>query len=186
MLGLLISHFHPNYVIITNIMPYIGSYVWKVREKFGSGLLLLPAASVVVEREDGAILMMKRTDGNYSIIGGYAEEGAGFTDTALTELREEAAMEGAKSDLIPFATLSDPLKNTGRYPNGHEVQVFAQCFILRKWQQLNQALDETEVVELLFIQPNEISDDMPMSDVTREELAAYKAYLETGEYQVRG
>lgn len=167
-------------------MPYIGSYVWKVREKFGNGLLLLPAASVVVEREDGAILMMKRVDnGLYSLIGGYAEEGAGFKNTAIIELQEEAALLANEADLIPFATLSDPQKMTGIYPNGDQVQVFTQSFVLRKWQQLDQDLDIAEVESLEFMQLDEILSKELMP-ATREELTAYEAYRETGEYQVRG
>lgn len=167
-------------------MPYTGSYVWKVRQHYGNKLLLLPAASVVVEREDGAILMMKRLDnGLYSIIGGYAEESAGFRKTAITELQEEAAILAKEEDLIPFATLSNPETMSSTYPNGDQVHVFVQSFILRKWQQLDQQLDAAEVESLHFMQLDEITDDMIMSS-TREELNAYRAYLETGEQQVWG
>jgi ADP-ribose pyrophosphatase YjhB (NUDIX family) len=166
-------------------MPYVGSYVWKVRQKFGPGLLLLPAASVIVAREDGAVLLMKRVDtGLWSIIGGFAEEGLGFVDTALAELEEEAGLRATKSDLTPFAVLSHPKKMRITFANGDEVQVFTQCFVVRHWQELDQIIDEEEVAELKFMQLDEITDDM-LHSITREEIAAYKAYLETGDIQTQ-
>jgi 8-oxo-dGTP diphosphatase len=166
-------------------MPYIGSYVWKVRQKFGRGLLLLPAASVIVERGDGAILLMKRADtGLWSIIGGFAEEGMGFLDTALAELEEEAGLRAYRDDLIPFAVLSDPEKMRTAFANGDEVQIFTQSFVVRHWQKLDQIIDKEEVAELQFMQLSEIADDT-LHSITREEIAAYKAYLKTGDIQTR-
>jgi 8-oxo-dGTP pyrophosphatase MutT (NUDIX family) len=164
-------------------MPFTGSYVWKVRQKYGHNLLLLPAASVVVERDDGAILLMKRADiGTWAIMGGYAEEGAGFRQTAITELEEEAAIKADEADLIPFATLSDPTEMHISYPNGDEVHPFVHSFIIRKWEKLDQKLDEEEVTDLRFFSLDEITDDL-MSSTTRMEINAYREYLRTDEFQ---
>lgn len=163
-------------------MPFKGSYVWKVRQKYGHNLLLLPAASVIVERDDGAILLMKRVDtGNWSIIGGYAEENAGFRQTALTELAEEAAVSAKDEDLIPYASLSNPQTNTVTYPNGDNVHVFLNSFVVRKWQKLEQPLDEAEVLELGFFKLDELPENIER--VTQVEINAYKEYLRTGEFQ---
>lgn len=166
-------------------MPFKGSHAWKVRQKYGHGLLLLPVASVIVEREDRAILLMKRkSSGLWGTIGGYAEEGDSFRSTAITELREEAAIQANEADLIPFATLSDPKKMRVEYPNGDKVQGFAQLFIIRKWQQLDEPVDAEEVEELQFFQLDEI-DPAILHPSIEAGLNAYKAFLRTGEFQSR-
>lgn len=164
-------------------MPYVGSYVWKVRQKYGSGLLLLPAAGVIPEREDGAILLIQRTDtGKWATIGGYAEEGTGFLETAVTELREEGALAAETADLIPYASLSDPKIRSTVYSNGDKVQVFSQYFIVRKWQQLQETPDRSEVLKLRFFSLDNLPENI--DPVNKQEIEAYKRYLATGEFQV--
>jgi ADP-ribose pyrophosphatase YjhB (NUDIX family) len=125
---------------------------------------------------------MKRADtGEWAMIGGLAEEGASFHDTAITELYEEAAIKANAADLIPFATLSDPKTNTFMYPNGDHVQIFTHSFIIRKWQQLPHIPDEHEVLKLEFFQLDNLPDNI--SEITKQELKAYKQYLATGEFQ---
>lgn len=167
-------------------MPYIGSHVWKVRQAYGNKLLLLPGALVIVERDDSSILLMRRVDtGKWSTISGYAEEGAGFRQTAITELREEAGITANEQDLIPFATLSDPAYMAGTYPNGDQVQVFAHGFVIRTWQHIpNAEIDKSEVHELKFFKLDEAPYDR-MDKVTKFELELYRVYLQTGEFQSR-
>lgn len=160
-------------------MPYAGSYVWKVRQKYGSGLLLLPGVFVVVEREDGEILLFERADTKkWAMIAGWAEEGAGFRDTAITELREEAAIAGDGADLVPFAALTTSLT----YPNGDLTQGYVLCFIIRKWRQLAQKPDAHEVLKLSFFHPDRLPRGTDGS--TKQVVDAYKRYLDTKELQV--
>lgn len=164
-------------------MPFKGSYVWKVRQKWGHDLLLLAASGIIIENEAGEILLMRRKDnGLWATIGGYCEEGCSFAETAIRELEEEAGLAAKEEDLIPIASVSNPKTNVFSYPNGDKVQVFGHIFLIKKWQKLDQALDEDEVLEIKFFNLDNIPNEM--SAASKNEIAAYKAYLETSEFQV--
>lgn len=75
-------------------MGFEGTTLWRVRQKVGTDLVLWPGASVMVVREDGRVLVAHRLDnGMWAIPGGGAERGSSFTDTAVTELREEVGLD---------------------------------------------------------------------------------------------
>lgn len=81
-------------------MGYIGSHIWKLRQKIGHDLLLCPGSSVVVQRQDGAILLMQRPNKKWALIGGLPEEGQGFVATALRELKEESGIIANADDSL--------------------------------------------------------------------------------------
>jgi len=43
-------------------MAFADSYLGQLRELIGNRLVLMPGARVVIERDDGRILLQKRTD----------------------------------------------------------------------------------------------------------------------------
>ena len=57
-------------------MTFEGSSLWKVRQKVGTDLVLWPGATVLVQREDGRVLLGLRGDTHdWAMPGGGAEEG---------------------------------------------------------------------------------------------------------------
>jgi 8-oxo-dGTP pyrophosphatase MutT (NUDIX family) len=75
-------------------VPFEGSYLWQLRQKVGSALVLIPGAMVFLVRDDGAVLFTRRADnGQWCLPAGGAEEGSSFAATALIELREETGVE---------------------------------------------------------------------------------------------
>ena len=98
-------------------MPYAGSYLWRLRQAVGNELVLMPGAMVALQRDDGKVLLTKRADdGSWCLPAGAAEVGGSFARTAVDELAEEAGIEVAAEDLVPFATLSEAQEHTIHLP----------------------------------------------------------------------
>ena len=66
---------------------------------------LVPAVTVVVAREDGAILLIRRTDnGNWAVPGGGMDFGESITDTAVRETQEETGITCEITGLVGIYT----------------------------------------------------------------------------------
>jgi 8-oxo-dGTP pyrophosphatase MutT (NUDIX family) len=66
-------------------LAFKGSYLWRLRQKVGSDLVLMPGAMVALLREDGRVLLTKRRDtGVWCLPAGAAEAGGNFAHTAPT------------------------------------------------------------------------------------------------------
>src|SRR5882757_1003574 len=100
-------------------MPFEGSYLWRLRQKVGSELVLIPGAMVFLQRGDGAVLFTRRGDnGLWCLPAGGAEEDSSFAATAITELGEETGVVVDPTDLVAFACLSEAERHTITYPGG--------------------------------------------------------------------
>jgi len=160
-------------------MAYEGSYLWEVRQRVGSRLLLMPGAQVlVIDDEDHILLQRSRDSGLWELPAGAAEPGDDFRTTAVRELFEETGLRVDVGDLVPFASLSRADVHTLTYPNGDVLQCFALCFEARRWTGL-LCPDADEVTELAFFQ-------QPPEDLhppTRVVLELYDVYRSTGLFQ---
>ena len=57
-------------------MSFADSYLGRLRQLVGNRLVLVPGARIIIERDDGRILLHKRTDFDiWGLPGGNAEEG---------------------------------------------------------------------------------------------------------------
>jgi 8-oxo-dGTP pyrophosphatase MutT (NUDIX family) len=131
-------------------LAFVGSYLWHLRQKIGSDLVLMPGAMVVLERDDGCVLLTKRADtGAWCLPAGAAEVGGSFARTAVDELAEETGVEVSIEDLLPFGCLSEADAHTIEYPNGDVTHCFAMCFVARDWRGDPRA-DEDESTEVRF------------------------------------
>ena len=55
-------------------MPYVGSYIWKIRQKIGHDPLIMPSADAIAVREDGKLMLVFNKDFNgWFFPGGYDE-----------------------------------------------------------------------------------------------------------------
>jgi 8-oxo-dGTP pyrophosphatase MutT (NUDIX family) len=162
-------------------MSYEGSYLWELRQVVGARLLLVPGAQVVVVGDGGRVLFQRRRDsGLWDFPGGAAEPGMSFRHTAAQELLEESGLRVEPSDLVPFASLSEPEVHEITYPNGDQVHCFAMCFEARQWSgELNPGADE--VVEAAFLE----EAPEPLQPQTRVVWEMYQAYRATGLFQGR-
>jgi ADP-ribose pyrophosphatase YjhB (NUDIX family) len=163
-------------------LPFEGSYLWRLRQKVGHDLVLMPGAAVAVQREDGKVLFGRREDnGVWALPGGGAEEGGSFARTAIDELREETGLVVRADDLIPVACFSEAARHTLHYPNGDVAHYFSMCFLVRRWEGEPRA-DGEEMVELRFADPAELP--RPFEDSTERAVELLLAYLRTGQFQI--
>jgi 8-oxo-dGTP pyrophosphatase MutT (NUDIX family) len=164
-------------------LPFIGSYLWRLRQKVGSELVLMPGAMVVLQREDGRVLLAKRADsGTWCLPAGAAEPGGSFARTAVDELAEETGVRLASTDLIPYGCLSEADAHTIQYPNGDLTHCFAMCFLARDWKGDPRA-DQDEMTEVDFAAMDRLPE--PMHPPAACALDLLRAFHATGEFQVR-
>ena len=164
-------------------MPFEGSYLWRLRQKVGADLVLIPGAMVFLVRGDGAVLFTRRAgNGQWCLPAGGAEEGSSFAVTALTELREETGVEVDPADLEAFACLSEAELHTITYPGGDGSHCFAMLFLARRWTGEPRP-DGIETTEMLWADPT--TPPSPMQEPSALALDLYRAYARTDTFQVR-
>ncbi len=106
-------------------------YISEIRKLVGHAPVIHAAASVIVEREDGKILLHKRTDnGMWNYAGGAVELFEKVEDTAKRELFEETGLTALSLEL--FGVFSGEELHY-IYPNGDEVSTIDIVYICRKW-----------------------------------------------------
>jgi 8-oxo-dGTP pyrophosphatase MutT (NUDIX family) len=163
-------------------MAFADSYLGRLRQKIGSELVLMPGAMVVLQDDEGRVLVTRRTDnGHWCLPAGAAEVGGSFAATALTEVSEEIGIALAAADLIPFGSLSAAESHTIEYPNGDLTHCFALLFVVRGWSG-DPRPDGTEVDEARFVDIESLPE--PMMDPAREALRLFGLYLESGRFQL--
>ena len=164
-------------------MGYRDSYLWQLRQAVGNDLVLMPGAMVALQREDGRVLLTKRTDdGTWCLPAGAAEPGGSFARTAIDELAEETGVEVSERDLIPFGCLSEAEAHTIRYPNGDVTHCFALLFLARTWQG-DPRPDQEESTATKFVDLGALPN--PLHPPTFHALELLTAYLHSGSFQVR-
>jgi 8-oxo-dGTP pyrophosphatase MutT (NUDIX family) len=164
-------------------VPFEGSYLWRLRQKVGSRLLLMPGAMLFLVREDGAVLFTRRADnGLWCLPSGGSEDGSSFGDTAITELREETGVVVDPADLEAFACLSEADLHTITYPGGDVTHCFALLFLARRWSGEPEP-DDVETTEMRWVDP--ASPPSPLQDPAAHAVDLYRAYLRDGAFQVR-
>jgi ADP-ribose pyrophosphatase YjhB (NUDIX family) len=81
---------------------------------------LVPAVTVVVAREDGAILLIRRTDnGNWALPGGAIEIRESVADAAIRETLEET---GVKCEVTGLAGVYSDPRHVIHYTSNDEVR----------------------------------------------------------------
>ncbi len=162
-------------------MEYVGSYIWKLRQRVGDITLLTSTVDILaVDLENKICLIQAKGRDYWSLPGGHVELGDSFASAAAKELAEEAGLIAKKSDLIPFATIAGP-KRIFEYPDG-KTQPLTMVFLTKKWQEDNSQIDG-EVVESQWIEIDQALG-MGINDATRKIILSYQKYQQTNEFQM--
>lgn len=97
----------------------MGNYIMDMRKKVGHIPLMQCGASVIVENENGEILLQQRSDnGQWAYAGGAVELFERVEDAAARELLEETGLTAENLELL--GVFSGPNMRYV-YPNGDEV-----------------------------------------------------------------
>jgi 8-oxo-dGTP pyrophosphatase MutT (NUDIX family) len=164
-------------------VTYRGSYLWRLRQTIGHKLVLMPGAMVALERDDGSVLLTKRTDDDtWCLPAGAAEPEGSFARTAIDELSEETGIEVEPTDLVPFGCLSEAEAHTIRYPNGDLTHCFALLFLARRWRG-EPSPNRDEATGAGFFDLAALPE--PIHAPTDHALNLLSAYRQSGTFQVR-
>lgn len=143
-------------------------FVLSLREKIGHDLLWLPAVTAVVLREDGRVLLARRSDnGNWGLVSGIVEPGEEPAVTAVRECLEETGVVAVVEDLVAVAA-GEPVQ----YPNGDRCQFLDHTFRCR-WVSGEARVNDDESLEVGWYSPDELP---PMPAHQLERLRAARAH----------
>lgn len=147
-------------------------YIMDLRAYVGHSPLIQVGSSVIVENDQGHILLQLRTDNHlwsFSAAGSM-EPGESAEDTARRELLEETGLTAHTLEL--YGVYSGP-KEYHIYPNGDEVYNVEFAYLCRDWSGTLRCQTE-EVDELRFFP----LDGLPptLSNQTRRRLEDWRKY----------
>ena len=130
---------------------------------------VMPSANVAVVNDDGAILMIRRSDnGNWALPGGGMDLGESLPDTAVRETAEETGVEVEVTGLVGIYT--DP-RHVILYTSNNEVrQEFSVVFTARPVGGVATPSDES--TEVRWVPPAEIAS-LPMDRSMRMRVDHY-------------
>ena len=145
----------------------MSNYILDLRKLVGHYPLLQCAGSVIIENEQGEILLGKRTDNRkWGYAGGSIELGETVEDCAKRELTEET---GLTADELEFFMINSGEETHYIYPNGDEVYNVEVVYICRRYHGTITPQKE-ELSELRFFS---IDDLPPISDPIIPVVRAY-------------
>ena len=135
----------------------MSGYIMDLRKIVGHRPLLQVGASVIVEDEEGRILLQLRTDNHaWGYAGGSVELDEEVEEAARRELFEETGL--AAKTLTLFGIFSGPDTHYV-YPNGDEVSNIDIVFLCRDYEgELRKQEDEVE--KLMFFRAEEIPENI--------------------------
>ena len=161
-------------------MGYVGSSVWKVRQKIGHDELITATVDVVAVRDGKVCLVFSRVFNRWTLPGGHVEMEDSWQSAIKTEMLEEAGLSAEEKDLLPFATISGPGYKYN-FPNGDKTSPFTLVFVCEKFNE-KQSLDTDEIADKKWVGLSDL-DGMQLTNNAAAILEAYKKYLDTGMFQ---
>lgn len=109
-------------------MP-MSPYMKRMREKIGTDLIMMPAASAIIFNGDGHILLQKRRDnGRWGMLGGAIEPLEEPANAVIREVYEESGLKVNPERIIGVYGGKDHLHT---YPNGDQVAIISIVFLCR-------------------------------------------------------
>ncbi len=138
-----------------------GGYIKEMRKHVGHAPVMTCACGVIIENEDGEILLQKRRDnGCWAMIGGSMEMGETFEEAVRRETFEESGLTLGKLEVFNLYSGRDRIIE---YPNGDICFGPGIVFITREFmgEMIN---DPDEVVEHRFFKKFDLPDNLNRYD----------------------
>lgn len=160
-------------------MPYQDSYMYKVRQLVGDEFkLIMPTVDVVIKRNDAFLLVYNKDFDAWAFPGGYVEEASSWADNAGREAEEEAGIKAGEEQLKLIGTVSGP-DYLAKYPNGNQVQLFTNVFLVETWDDESNQIDETEITEKKWFSLDELKNT-PLTFSGKQVFEVYQQFQTTG------
>lgn len=158
----------------------MSSYLQNLRTLIGKRKIILPGARIIMENEEGDILMIRRTDnGQWGLPAGSLEENEDIEACIRREVREETGLDLLHLEVIGIS--SRPERESVEYPNGDQVQYFVVEFYSNSWE--GQFFSDSEEVSDIRFGSIDDMDRLPAQEwATFESLIYYRA---TGQIRLR-
>lgn len=165
-------------------MPYQDSYVAKIREKVGHDFeLVMPTIDVVIANAKGELLMIYNRDfDGWAFPGGYIEPEMSWQENAAREALEESGIRANAEDLQLIGSVSGAHYRT-QYPNGDRVKLYTNVFLLTKWSEELDSIDDTEIDGKKWMTLKTI-DHIHLTFSGRAVYQAYRQFKKTGHVQM--
>lgn len=165
-------------------MPFLGSDLWRVRQKWGSDPLMWPGVTVLVMNEDNKIWLGKRSDsGKWSVAGGLFEIGDSAFDAARREVKEELGEDILQLEMI--GVLTDPKLTNIEYPNGDKLQSPSHIFIAHIKNSNCLPDDEHTAFEWLDFEAAEKRILEHGGNYSKIAIQMYRNWLKTKQFQIQ-
>ena len=136
-------------------------YIKEMRKYVGHAPIMTCACGVIIENDNGEILLQKRQDnGRWAIIGGSMEMGESFEEAVKREAKEESGLSLGKLEV--FKLLSGR-KCIIEYPNGDVTFGLGIVFITKEFKG-EIVNDPEEVMEHKFFRYTELPEELNVFD----------------------
>jgi ADP-ribose pyrophosphatase YjhB (NUDIX family) len=130
-------------------------YLRFLRSKLGHALIKAPAAGIVARDErDRIMLVRRRDDGTWGIVGGWMSPGEGALEAARRECLEESGFEVEVTGLL--GVYSNPENMRWTYPNGDQAEFVSVVFEARVKKQVSSL--DGEALEIRFFADDELPE----------------------------
>lgn len=132
-------------------------YIKEMRKYVGHAPIMTCACGVIIENENGEILLQKRRDnGSWALIGGAMEMGETFEEAAKREVKEESGLSVGKLEIFKLCSGRDCIIE---YPNG-DVTFGPGIIFLTKEYEGEIVGDPEEVIEHRFFKKTDIPENL--------------------------
>ena len=151
------------------------NYIKSLRKLIGHRKFIHPGARIIVENEQGQILMIRRKDnGKWGLPAGGLEEQETIRECIIREVKEETGLDILELQVIGIG--SNPDRETVQYPNQDVVQYFNIEFYSNQFSGDIKVLDEEEVLLAKFVDKEMIAGLPENERHTFKSLAYFKAH----------
>lgn len=132
-------------------------YIMNLRKIVGHETLIMPCACVLIENEEGCLLLQQRADdGTWGHHGGAIEVDESVEDALRREVKEELNLELDKLTL--FGIYSGPDYHH-TYPNGDETSCIDIVFLCSQYHG-NMKIQKTEVVKVAWFDEEHLPEPL--------------------------
>jgi 8-oxo-dGTP pyrophosphatase MutT (NUDIX family) len=160
-------------------MTFEESYFGKIRALVGSRMLKVPGFRIIMENDEGRILLQLRGDWHkWGLPAGLPEENENISETIQREVLEETGLR--VTEFTPWGFASSVETDVFIYPNGDIIHNYSLGIYTNKWEG-ELSVDGEETLSLGFFDPYNLPEMIVNHRLTIEKYLEYKS---TGKFKL--